>query len=79
MAVTSITGAQFTVTVSSTDYSEQVVSGTIKATPSLQRTKTLTGTDFSLVDLVHEVEVEFFYDEETGFHGIVNTAARAAL
>lgn len=77
MAVTSITGAQFTVTVSSTDYSEQVVSGTINTTYNIQRTKTLSGTDFSLTDLVHEVEVEFFYDEETGMHGIVNTAAIA--
>lgn len=77
MAVVSITGSQFTVTVGATDYSAQVTAGTITATPNMIRTKTLSDTDYSQSDLVHELSVEFLYDEETGLYGAVNTAAVA--
>lgn len=77
MPAVSITGSQFTVTYNSTAVTGQVVEGTITATPSITRTKTLSETDFSLTDLVHEVDVSFLYDEEDGFHGAVNTAAIA--
>ena len=77
MPAVSIAGSQFTVTYNSVAVSAQVIEGTITATPTITRTKTLSDTDFQITDLVHEVEVTFLYDEETGFHGAVNTAAIA--
>lgn len=77
MAVVSIAGSQFTVSYNSTDVSAQVKEGTITATPTITRTKTLNDTDFQLTDLVHEVECVFLYDQEDGFFGAVNTAAVA--
>lgn len=77
MPAVSITGSQFTVSYNATLVTAQVTEGTITATPTIIRTKTLSDTDFSLTDLVHEVEVSFLYDEEDGFHGAVNTAAIA--
>ena len=77
MAVVSITGSQFTVKIGTTAYSAQVTGGTITATPTISRTKTLTDIAYPLTDLVHEVECEFLYDDETGFYGQINTAAIA--
>jgi hypothetical protein len=77
MAVVSIAGSQFTVTYNSQNVSAQVTEGTITATPTITRTKTLAEVDFQLTDLVHEVECTFLYDEETGFYGAINTAAIA--
>lgn len=77
MAVVSIAGSQFTVSYNATDVSAQVKEGTITATPTIVRTKTLNDTDFQLTDLVHEVECVFLYDQEDGFYGAVNTAAVA--
>lgn len=77
MAVVSITGSQFTFKIGTTDYTAQVTSGTITATPSIARTKTLSDTAFPLVDLVHEVQCDFLYDDEVGFQGQLNTAAVA--
>ena len=77
MAVVSIAGSQFTVTVSSTDYSSQVTAGTITNTPTVNRIKTLSDTAYALGEVVWEVECKFLYDTEVGFYGIVNTAAIA--
>ena len=77
MAVVSIAGSQFTVTVSSTDYSSQVTAGTITNTPTVNRIKTLSDTAYALGEVVWEVECKFLYDTEVGFYGIVNTAAVA--
>lgn len=77
MTVISITGSQFTFKIGTTDYTAQVTSGTIKAAPAIQRTKTLGDVAYPIVDLVHEVECEFLYDDETGFQGQINTAAIA--
>lgn len=77
MPAVSIAGSQFTVTYNSVNVSAQVKEGTITATPTITRTKTLSDTDFQITDLVHEVEVTFLYDEESGFHGAINTAAIA--
>jgi hypothetical protein len=78
MAVTTITGAQCTVTYNSVAYSAQVVSGTITATYSVSRTKTLSDTAYPLLDVEHEVSMEFFHDDESaGFIGVLNTAAIA--
>lgn len=77
MAVVSIAGSQFTVNVSSTDYSAQVTGGTITNTPTVNRIKTLSDTAYALGEVVWEVECKFLYDTEVGFYGIVNTAAIA--
>lgn len=77
MAVVTIAGSQFTVTVGATDYSSQVTGGTITHTPTITRTKTLGDMSYKLSDAVHEVQADFLYDEETGFYGAINTAAVA--
>jgi hypothetical protein len=77
MAVVSITGAQFTCKIGTTDYSSQVTGGTITASPTIARTKTLGDVAYPMTDLVHEVDVEFLYDDEAGFVGQINTAAIA--
>lgn len=77
MAVVSIAGSEFSFTYNSTTYTSQVTSGTITATPTIERSKTLDDTAFTLTDLAHTVSCEFLYDEEDGFFGAVNTAAIA--
>ena len=74
MAVISITGSQFTVSLAGTAYSAQVTGGTVTTTPTVSRTKTLTDTDYSLTDLLSEVSLDYLYDEETGMYGALETA-----
>ena len=74
MAVISITGSQFTVSLAGTAYSAQVTGGTVTTTPTVARTKTLTETDYSLTDLLSEVSLDYLYDEETGMYGALETA-----
>lgn len=77
MAVVSIAGSQFTFKVGATDYSAQVTGGTITTTASINRVKTLTDTAYPLSDKMHEVSIEYLYDEETGVYGALETAALA--
>jgi len=77
MAVMSITGSQFVVKVGATTYSEQVTDGTVTATPTISRTKTLGSVAYPITDLVHTVKIGYLYDEEAGFHGALNTGAIA--
>jgi len=77
MAVMSITGAMFTVTLGETPYSEQVTEGTVTATPTVSRIKTIGDVAYPLTDLVHTVKFGYLYDEEAGFHGALNTGAIA--
>lgn len=77
MTVKSIAGSQFTVSAGATDYSAQVLAGTITTTPSVSRRKTLGGTSYKQTDIADAVTIDFLYDEEDGFYGAINTAARA--
>ena len=77
MAVVSITGAEFTVTVGVTPYTDQVTKGTVTTTPTITRTKTLGGTAFNQTDLTSSVSIEFLYDENAGLFDALQTAIAA--
>lgn len=77
MAVVTAVGSSCDFKIASTSYSAQVTSGSVTTTPNIARTKTLSDTAYPKVDLVHEANIEFFYDEETGLAGALDTAAVA--
>jgi len=77
MAVVSITGAEFTVTVGATAYTDQVTSGTVTTTPTITRTKTLGGVAFNQTDLNSAVSLEFLYDDNTGLFDALQTSIAA--
>jgi hypothetical protein len=78
MPATSITGADFTVTVASTAYSSQVTTGTITTTPTVVRTKTLDSVNFVQTDNNGTASIEFLYDENTGLFDALQTAIAGA-
>jgi hypothetical protein len=77
MAVNSLAGALFTFGVGAvpTMYTTQITDGTITATPTVERVRTL-GPDAAYVgtDLQHTADVNFLYDESTGFYAALDTA-----
>jgi hypothetical protein len=77
MAVTTVVGSACDFKIASTSYAAQVTSGTVTTSPNIARTKTLTDTAYPKVDLVHEADLEFMYDEETGLAGALDVAAIA--
>ena len=77
MAVVSITGAEFTVTVASVAYTDQVTSGTITTTPTVTRTKTLGGVAFNQTDLNSTVNLSFLYDDNSGLYDALQTSIAA--
>lgn len=78
MAVVSIAGAAFTVTVDATPYTDQVTQGTVTTSPTVTRTKTLGGVSFVQTDLNSAVKLSFLYDEDTGLYDALQTAIAAA-
>lgn len=77
MAVVSITGAEFTVEVGTTLFTDQVTTGTITTTPTVVRTKTLGDVAFNQTDLNSTVSIEFLYDDNTGMYDALQTAIAA--
>ena len=77
MAVTSITGAQFTVDVGTVQYEDQVTQGSITTTPTIVRTKTLGDVDFSQTDLNSAMSLTFLYDDNTGLYDALQVAIAA--
>jgi hypothetical protein len=77
MAVTSIAGSAFTVTIGATAYTSQVVSGTISMQNNFSMVDTLDETAYTVSRVKHEVSLEFLYDTETGMFGALYTAANA--
>lgn len=77
MAVVSITGAEFTVTVASVAYTDQVTSGTVTTTPTITRTKTLGGVAFNQTDLNSTVNLSFLYDDNSGLYDALQTSITA--
>lgn len=78
MATVSVAGAAFTVDIGATQYEEQITSGTITTTPSITRTKTLSGVAFDQTDLNSTMSLEFLYDENSGIYDALQTAIAAA-
>lgn len=74
MPAVSITGAQFTVTVASTDYTAQVTSGTVTITPTIVRNKTLDSVAFNQTDLNGEISIDFLYDNASGLYDKLEAA-----
>lgn len=74
MAVVSITGAQFTVEVGATPYTDQVTSGTVTTTPTVVRTKTLGDIAFNQTDVNTTVSIEALYDANSGMFDALQTA-----
>jgi hypothetical protein len=77
MAVVSVAGAAFTVTLAATDYSEQVMSGSISTEPNIVRSVTLGGVAFDQTDLNSTVSLDFLYDEASGMYDALQTAIAA--
>lgn len=79
MAAVSVAGAAFTVGIGSpaVQYEDQVTSGTITTTPTIVRTKTLSGVAFDQTDLNSTMSLEFLYDENTGLYEALQTAIAA--
>lgn len=77
MPATSITGADFTVTVGATAYTSQVTSGTVTTTPTVIRTKTLDSVNFIQADNNGTASIEFLYDENSGLFDALQTAVAA--
>jgi phosphate-selective porin len=77
MPTVQITGAQFTVSVGATAYSAQVTSGTITTTPTVTRTKTLSGVAFDQTDLNSTISIEYLYDDNAGLYDALQTAITA--
>ena len=77
MPAVSITGAEFTVTLGATPYTDQVTSGTITTTPTVVRTKTLSSVAFNQTDLNSTISIEFLYDDNTGMYDALQTAIAA--
>lgn len=79
MAAVSVAGAAFTVEVGTIDYEDQVTSGTVTTTPTIVRTKTLSGVAFDQTDLNSTISLEFLYDENTGLFDALQTAIAGGL
>jgi len=79
MAVVSVAGAAFTVTVGAVAYEDQITTGSITTTPTIIRTKTLSDVAFNQTDLNSAISLDFLYDENTGIYDALQTAISAAL
>lgn len=79
MAAVSVAGAAFTVEVGTTEFQDQVTSGTVTTTPTIVRTKTLSSVAFDQTDLNSTMSLEFLYDENTGLFDALQVAIAAAL
>jgi hypothetical protein len=79
MAVVSVAGAAFTVTVGAVAYEDQITTGTITTTPTIVRTKTLSDVAFDQTDLNSAISLEFLYDENTGLYDALQTAIATSV
>lgn len=77
MAVVSVAGAAFTVTLGLTAYTDQVTAGTINTAPVITRTVTLGDVAFDQTDLNSTVSLDFLYDENSGMYDALQTAIAA--
>ena len=77
MPAVSVAGGAFTVDIDSTGYEEQITSGTVTITPTITRTKTLSGVNFKQTDLNGSAQLSFLYDENSGMYDALATASSA--
>lgn len=77
MAAVSVAGAAFTVEVGSSQYEDQITSGTVTTTPTIVRTKTLSSVAFDQTDVNSTMSLEFLYDENSGLFDALQTAIAA--
>lgn len=77
MPAVSVAGGAFTVDIDTTGYEEQITSGTVTITPTITRTKTLSGVNFKQTDLNGSAQLSFLYDENSGMYDALATASSA--
>lgn len=77
MAVTAFTGADFTVTVASTDYSDQVTSGSVSTSATVTQTPTLGAVAVTQANQTGSATVSFLYDDNAGLYDALQTAQAA--
>ncbi len=78
MPAIGVTGAVFTVSIGGTQYEDQITTGTINTTPTIVRTKTLSGVAFDQTDLNSTMSLDFLFDEVSGMYGALQTAIAGA-
>ena len=76
MPAVSVAGAAFTVKVGTSQYEDQITSGTITQTPTITRTRTLASQAFDLTDLNSTMAIEFLFDEISGMYEALESASR---
>lgn len=74
MAVVSVAGASFTVTIDATAYSDQVTTGTVNLAATVTRTVTLGDVDLTQTDSNGTVSLSFLYDDNSGMYNALETA-----
>lgn len=77
MSAIGIAGSTFTVTVSSTAYTDQVTTGTITTSPTITRTKTLGSIAYNQTDLDSTIALDFLYDGQSKMYETLYTSAAA--
>lgn len=77
MALVSVAGSSFTVTIGSTAYTAQITKGSISLTNTITRTKTLSDVVSMTTDRDGSLSIEALYDDETGLLGALSSAAVA--
>jgi len=77
MPAVGVPGAVFTASIGAVAYEAQVTSGTINTTPTIIRTKTLSGVAFDQTDLNTTMGLDFLYDEASGIYDALQTAITA--
>lgn len=77
MAVTAVNGADFTVTVALTDYSDQITSGTINTSAAVTEVETLGGVAVTQGNSKGTANISFLYDSNAGLYDALMTAQAA--
>lgn len=77
MAVTAVNGADFTVSVASTDYSDQVTTGSISTSATVTETETLGGVAVTQGASKGTANLSFLYDDNAGLYDALMTAQAA--
>jgi hypothetical protein len=78
MAVISVPGYTFTVSVGAGDVTAQITDGSITTTPTVERVRTL-GPNVAFVgtDVEYAADLNFLYDDDAGFYMTLADAATA--
>lgn len=77
MAVTAVNGADFTVSVASTDYSDQITTGSISTSATVTEVETLGGVAVVQGASKGTANLSFLYDDNAGLYDALMTAQAA--